>query len=57
MTDLGLSHGFFAIGSADLVTADGRRVASVSIKGDAGKVAHYPAILQRVIDRCASTGS
>ncbi len=57
MTDLGLSHGFFAIGSADLLTAGGRRVASVSIKGDAGKVAHYPAILQRVIDRCASTGS
>ncbi len=57
MTDLGLGHGFFAIGSADLLTAGGRRVASVSIKGDAGTVAHYPAILQRVIDRCASTGS
>lgn len=57
MTDFGLRHGFFAIGSADLVTADGRRVASVSIKGDAGEVAHYPSILQRVIDRCASTES
>lgn len=55
MTDLGLSHGFLAIGSADLSTADRRRVTSVSIKGDAGTVAHYPAILQRVIDRCASS--
>jgi hypothetical protein len=54
MTDLGLGHGFLAIGSADLPSTDGRRVASVSIKGDAGRIARYPAILQRVIDRCGS---
>ncbi len=52
MTDLGLGHGFFAIGSTNLPTADGRRVASVSIKGDAGVVDGYPAILKRVVDRC-----
>ncbi len=57
MTDLGLRHGFFAVGSADLPTAGGRRVASVSIKGDAGAVAQYPSILQRVLDRCASIES
>jgi len=26
-------------------------VASVSVKGDAGRIAHYPAVLQRAIDR------
>ena len=51
MTDLGLGHGFIAIGSADLPSSDGGRVASVSIKGDAGRIAHYPEILQRVIAR------
>ena len=54
MTDLGLGHGFVAIGSAVLPSADGRRVASVSIKGDAGRIAHYPAVLQRVVDRAAA---
>lgn len=54
MTDLGLGHGFIAIGSATLPSADGRRVSSVSIKGDAGRVAHYPEILQRVIARAAA---
>jgi hypothetical protein len=53
MTDLGLGHGFFAIGSATLHSATGAHVASVSVKGDAGRIAHYPAILQRVIERCA----
>jgi hypothetical protein len=51
MTDLGLGHGFFAIGNAELPSAGGGRVASVSIKGDAGTIAGYPAILRRVIDR------
>ncbi|MBA3641878.1 MAG: hypothetical protein M3541_09400 [Acidobacteriota bacterium] len=53
MTDLGLGHGFIAIGSADLPSADGKRVASISIKGDAGRIAHYPVILQRIVDRAA----
>ena len=51
MTDLGLGHGFIAIGSADLPSVDGKRVASVSIKGDAGRISHYPEILHRVIAR------
>jgi hypothetical protein len=54
MADLGLGHGFIAIGSARLPAGDGTRVTSVSIKGDAGRIAHYPAILQRIIDRAAS---
>jgi hypothetical protein len=53
MTDLGLGHGFFAIGSANLPSADGTRVTSVCVKGEAGRIAHYPAILQRVIERSA----
>ena len=51
MTDLGLTHGFFAIGCARLPSSNGRPVTSVSVKGDAGRIANYPAILQRVIDR------
>lgn len=54
MTDLGLGHGFFAIGSANLPSSNGTRVTAVSVKGDAGQIAHYPAIFQRVLDRCAS---
>jgi hypothetical protein len=53
MTDLGLTHGFFAIGSARLPSGAGAPVTSVSVKGEAGRIAHYPAILQRVIDRAA----
>jgi hypothetical protein len=53
MTDLGLSHGFFAIGSARLPSGTGTPVTSVSVKGEAGRIAHYPAILQRVIERAA----
>ena len=52
MTDLGLGQGFFAIGSANLPSVDGTRVTSVSVKGSAGQIADYPAILQRVIERC-----
>jgi hypothetical protein len=51
MTDLGLTHGFFAIGSARLPSSNGSPVTSVSVKGDAGRIAGYPAILQRVIVR------
>jgi len=51
MTDLGLTHGFFAIGSAKLPSSNGSPVTSVSVKGDAGRIAKYPAILQRVIER------
>ncbi len=53
MTDFGLGRGFFAIGSANLPTANGGRVAAVSIKGEAGTIAGYPAILQRVIEKSA----
>lgn len=52
MTDLGLGQGFFAIGSASLPSSDGGRVASVSIKGDAGAIGNHPAILRRAIARC-----
>ena len=51
MTDLGLTHGFFAIGSARLPTSSGTPVTSVSVKGDAGRIENYPAILQRVLER------
>jgi hypothetical protein len=54
MTDLGLGHGFFAIGSAALPSGTGRRVTAVSVKGEAGRIAHYPAILQRMLDRCSA---
>lgn len=54
MSDLGMAHGFFAIGSVNLPAGDGRHVASVSIKGDAGTIAHYPAVLQRAINRSPS---
>jgi len=52
MTDLGLGHGFFAIGNVELPASGGRRVASVSIKGDAGRIAGHAAALQRAIARC-----
>ena len=54
MTDLGLTHGFFAIGNMNLPSQSGRAVTSVSIIGDAGRVSGYPAILQRAIDRAAA---
>jgi hypothetical protein len=54
MTDLGLTHGFFAIGSARLPSGTGTAVTSVSVKGEAGRIAHYPAILQRLIERAAA---
>jgi len=54
MTDLGLRHGFFAIGSTNLPAADGSRVAAVSIKGDAGSIAGHHAALRRAIARSAT---
>jgi hypothetical protein len=54
MTDLGLGKGFFAIGHAALPTADGRRVTAISIKGDAGTISEYPAILRRMVARSAA---
>ena len=54
MADLGLGHGFFAIGNMNLPSQSGGVVTSVSIKGDAGRVSGYPAILQRAIDRAAA---
>jgi len=53
MTDLGLGRGFFAIGNAGLPSVDGRTVTSVSIKGDAGAIAGYPALLRRLVERSA----
>ena len=52
MTDMGLGQGFFAIGSANLPSASGGQVCAVSVKGDAGRIGHYPAILQRVVAKC-----
>jgi hypothetical protein len=54
MTDLGLGKGFVAIGHAALPTADGRRVTAISIKGDAGTIAEYPAIVRRMVERSAA---
>jgi hypothetical protein len=54
MTDLGLGHGFFAIGRTDLPAADGTRVGAVSIKGDAGRIAAHHAALRRAIARSAT---
>jgi hypothetical protein len=51
MTDLGLGHGFFAIGSTRLPSADGGRVTAVSIKGEAGTLTRNYAVLQRIIAR------
>jgi hypothetical protein len=51
MTDLGLGHGFFAIGSTGLPSPDGGRVTAVSIKGEAGSVTRNYAVLQRIIAR------
>jgi hypothetical protein len=53
MTDRGLDLGFFAIGSARLPSTDGTFVTSVSVKGNAGRIANYPAILHRMITRAA----
>ena len=57
MTDLGLGHGFFAIGSTDLPSAAGTRVAAVSIKGDAGRIAGHHAALRRAIARSSTLAS
>ena len=54
MTDLGLGHGFFAIGSTDLRSVTGAPVAAVSIKGDAGRIAGHHAALRRAIARSAT---
>ncbi|HTI38670.1 MAG TPA: hypothetical protein VL484_13985 [Vicinamibacterales bacterium] len=54
MTDLGLGHGFFAIGSTNLPSADGTPVAAVSIKGDAGRISDHHAALVRAIARSAT---
>jgi len=51
MTDVGLGHGFFAIGNTALPAAGGGRVAAVTVKGDAGRVAGHHAALRRAIER------
>ena len=53
MTDFGFEDGFIAIGSMSLPSADGRQVASISIKGDAAKIGAYPAALARAVEKCA----
>ncbi len=55
MTDLGLGHGFFAIGNMQLPAAGGRRVTAVSVKGDAGTVARHHEILRRAIERAGNS--
>jgi hypothetical protein len=52
--DAGHADGFIALGRADLPTADGRKVACVTIKGPAARVADYPAILRQAIEACAT---
>jgi hypothetical protein len=54
MTDLGLGHGFFAIGSTTLRSAAGMPVTAVSIKGDSGRISGHHAALRRAIARSAT---
>ena len=54
MTDLGLGHGFFAIGSTTLPSTNGTTVRAVSINGDAGRIAGHHAALRRAIGRAAA---
>jgi hypothetical protein len=54
MTDMGLGHGFFAIGNTALAASNGARVTAVTVKGDAGRIGHHLAVLQRVIARAAA---
>jgi hypothetical protein len=51
MTDLGLERGFYAISNLGLPSVNGGRVASVSIKGDAGRIGGHAAALKRLISR------
>ena len=54
MTDLGLGHGFIAIGNTNLPAADGRRVTAVTIKGEPERIRSHAAVLQRVIEKCGA---
>jgi hypothetical protein len=54
MTDLGLGHGFFAIGSTNLPSASGTPVTAVSIKGEAGRINGHHAALRRAIARSST---
>jgi hypothetical protein len=54
MTDIGLGHGFFAIGNTSLPAANGGRVAAVTVKGDAGRIGAHHAALRRAIARAAA---
>ena len=54
MTDLGLGHGFFAIGSTELPSVTGAPVTAVSIKGDSGRIGGHYAALRRAIARSAT---
>jgi len=54
MTDLGLGHGFFAIGNMALPASGGGRVTAVTIKGERGRIGAHHAALQRAIARAAA---
>ena len=54
MTDIGLGHGFFAIGNTALPAAGGGRVTAVTVKGDRGRIGAHHAALQRAIARAAA---
>jgi hypothetical protein len=47
--EIGHDHGFIAIGSAQLPTQDGGRVACISIKGARGIVEQYATLLQQAL--------
>jgi hypothetical protein len=52
MTDLGLGHGFIAIGNTNLPSVSGGRVTAVTIKGEPERIRSHAAVLRRVIERC-----
>jgi len=56
MTDLGLGHGFFAIGNTALPSVDGGTVTAVTVKGDAGRIDGHVRALRRVVERCRAEG-
>ncbi|MGC3991986.1 MAG: hypothetical protein QM796_20305 [Chthoniobacteraceae bacterium] len=56
MADGGFDDGFIAIGGLHLPGEAGTPVGSITIKGDAEKVARYPVAIQRAINEAANFG-
>lgn len=54
MADGGFDDGFIAIGGLNLPGEGGAPVGSITIKGDAAKIARYPAAIQRAINAAAN---